>query len=150
MLQKWRHKKRKRNVHACFRKKQERSILQQKPKVIHTDNFGRIWESIVKNYHGIIEQLHLIDQRQAELHDELHVEQKKGHQPYYCNWDWMKNGNKIPRNAVAIFEMTKTSWQTGNSTKRWRIHVFLWQMVQQIYQEETTNSKNPLWDGDLP
>ena len=27
---------------------------------------------------------------------------------------------------------------------------FLWQMVQQNYQEETANSKNPLWDGNLP
>ena len=27
---------------------------------------------------------------------------------------------------------------------------FLWHMVQQNYQEETTNSKNPLWDGNPP
>ena len=27
---------------------------------------------------------------------------------------------------------------------------FLWQMVQQNYQEGTTNSKNPLWDGNPP
>ena len=25
---------------------------------------------------------------------------------------------------------------------------FLWQMVQQNYQEETTNSKNTVWDGN--
>ena len=30
--------------------------------------------SVVKNYHGIIEQLHFIDQRQAELQNELYVE----------------------------------------------------------------------------
>ena len=30
--------------------------------------------SLVKNYHGIIEQLHLIDQRQAKLQKELYVE----------------------------------------------------------------------------
>ena len=28
--------------------------------------------------------------------------------------------------------------------KRWRICIFLWQMVQQTYQEETSNSKNAL------
>ena len=28
--------------------------------------------------------------------------------------------------------------------------IFLWQMVQQNYQDETTNSKNPLWDGNPP
>ena len=27
---------------------------------------------------------------------------------------------------------------------------FLWQMVQHNYQGETTNSKNPLWDGNPP
>ena len=43
--------------------------------------------SIVKNYHGIMEQLHFIDQRQAELQNELYVEQKKRHQPYFCNLD---------------------------------------------------------------
>ena len=30
--------------------------------------------SIVKNYHGIIEQLHVIDQRQAEMHNELNLD----------------------------------------------------------------------------
>ena len=35
--------------------------------------------SLVKNYDAIIEQLHFIDQRQVELQNELHVEQKKRH-----------------------------------------------------------------------
>ena len=39
----------------------------------------------MKNYHGIIEQLHFINQRQAELQNDLHVEQKKKHQPYCSN-----------------------------------------------------------------
>ena len=30
--------------------------------------------SIVKNYHGIIEQLHFINQNQAKLQDELYAE----------------------------------------------------------------------------
>ena len=33
-----------------------------------------ILASSMKNYHGIIEQLHLIDQRQAKLQNELYVE----------------------------------------------------------------------------
>ena len=33
--------------------------------------------SIVKNNHGIIEQLHFIDQRQAEVQNELYVDQKE-------------------------------------------------------------------------
>ena len=70
--------------------------------------------SIVKNYQGIIEQLHFIDQRQAELQMELYVEQMKWHQPWYCNLDRMLSDGWIPRNAVTICEMTKTSWQTGN------------------------------------
>ena len=69
--------------------------------------------SIVKNYHGIIEQLHFIDQKQAELQKELYVEQKNRHQPHYCNLDRMISG-RIQWNAITICKMTKTSWQTGN------------------------------------
>ena len=49
---------------------------------------------LVKNHHGIIEQLHFIDQRQAELQNELYVEEKR-HQPYYRNLDRMKSGSGI-------------------------------------------------------
>ena len=79
--------------------------------------------SLVINYRGIIEQLHLIAQKQTELQNELYDEQKREHQPYYCNLDWMKSGGQIQRNALAICEMSKTSWQTGNPkwTKIWRI-----------------------------
>ena len=42
--------------------------------------------------------------------------------------------------------MRKKSWQP----KKMENLYFLWQMVQQNYQEETTNSKNPLWDGNPP
>ena len=67
-----------------------------------------------KNNHGIIEQLHFINQRQAELQNELYVEWKKGHKPYYCNLDRMISGSRILWDCVAICEMTKTSWQTGS------------------------------------
>ena len=71
--------------------------------------------SIVKNDHGIFEQLHFIDQRHAELQNELCVEKEKRHQPYYCKQDWMKNGGRILWNALAVCEMTKIFWQ-GNMT----------------------------------
>ena len=70
--------------------------------------------SIVKNYHGIIEQPHFIDQKQAELQNELYVEWKKWHQPYYCNLDRLISGGWILWHATVVCEMTKTSWQTGN------------------------------------
>ena len=77
-----------------------------KPKVSHTDN-SRIFMELSK-------QLHFIDQKLAELQNKLHVEQKKRHQPYYCNVDRMISGGRILWNAIAVCEMTKTSWQTGN------------------------------------
>ena len=71
-------------------------------------------ESRLKNYHGIIEQPHLVAQKQAKLQNELYVEQKKGHQPYYCNLDWLKSCGQIPWNGITFCRMSKTSWQTGN------------------------------------
>ena len=73
----------------------------QKPKVNSYVQLIFYLASIVKNYHGIIEQLHFIDQRQAEMQNEL-------------NLDRMISGGRILWNAVAICEMTKTSWQNGN------------------------------------
>ena len=69
--------------------------------------------NLVKNYHGFIERLHLIAQRQTELQNEQNDEQKREHQLYYCNPDWMISGARILWNAVAICDMSKTSWQTG-------------------------------------
>ena len=63
----------------------------------------------MKNYRGIVEQLHLINQRQAKLQDELHAESKKRHQPYYCNLDRMISACRIPWNAITICEIFKTS-----------------------------------------
>ena len=40
-------------------------------------HFYQSLASIVKNYHGIIEQLHLITQKQAEVQNEPYVEQKE-------------------------------------------------------------------------
>ena len=40
-------------------------------------------------------------------------EQTREHQLYYCNPDWMRSGGRILWNAIAICEVSKTSWQTG-------------------------------------
>ena len=158
----------------------------------------------MKNHHGIIEQLHIIAQRQAEFQKYFNVKKKKWHQPYYCNLDRMISGDWILWNAVAICERTKRpparreiskwtkiwgiflghalfavgkfgrrysdswDWRIGkvgcirnisqktecerslDNPKKIKNLCLLWQMVQQNYQEETTNFKNPLWDGNPP
>ena len=67
--------------------------------------------NLVKIYHGIIELQHLIDPRRMALLKEPHAEWKKEHLLYCCNQAWMKNGGLILWNAVAICDMSKTSWQ---------------------------------------
>ena len=98
----------------------------------------------VKNYHGIIEQLHFVDQRQAELQNELYVELKKRQQPYYCNLDRMRSGSRVLWNAVAICEMSKNSWQTGflrmnedleNHLKNQLFHLVHWWNISQTPRE---------------
>ena len=70
--------------------------------------------SIVKNYHGIIEQLHFIAQRQAKLQNEFLARIKEEISAVILQsgsddkW-WLHS-----MNAFSIYEMTKTSWQTGN------------------------------------
>ena len=95
----------------------------------------------MKNYHGIIEREHLIAQRQTELQNELHDEQKREHQLYYCNPDWMISGGRTLWNAFAICEMSKTNWQTGklrmnedfcNPSKDQLFHLVHWWNTSQI------------------
>ena len=49
----------------------------------------------MKNHHGMVEKLHFINQTQEELQNELYVEEKKRHQPYYCNLNRMISGGWI-------------------------------------------------------
>ena len=73
----------------------------QKPKVIYTDNsieVGKSCENLSWNHCT------------STPHTS---ETRKGHLQYCCNPDWMMNGGQILRNAVAICEMSKTSWQEG-------------------------------------
>ena len=47
-------------------------------------------------------------------------EWKKVLQQYCYKQDWMKNGGLIPWNAIAICEISKTSWQKGKTPyERW-------------------------------
>ena len=77
------------------------------------ERFIRIWQVWRRIIMESSNSYTSIDQRQVELQNELRVEWKKGHQPYYCNLDWMESGGQIPWSAIAICEMSKT-WQTGN------------------------------------
>ena len=67
-----------------------------------------------------------IAQKQTELQNELYDEWKRKHQLYCCNPDWMISGGRIQWNAIDVCEMSKTSWQTGNSvwTKIWPFFPF--------------------------
>ena len=71
----------------------------------------------MKNYHRIIERLHLIDPRPSDSPKEQYEEWRKELQ--LCHSPaWMKNGGLILWNAFAICETLKTSWRMGKlSTK---------------------------------
>ena len=126
--------------------------LLQKPKVIHTNeylDFG-------KNYHGITQHLHH-KCRNKELQNELFVELQKGHQPYYCDFDWMKSGGHIPWAAVAICEMSKTFWKREISvwTKIWgtiqRTNYTVWRIgwiSPRLPKRQST--KSSIWKKFLP
>ena len=84
----------------------------RKPKVIYTDNsleFGKACEDLAWNHCTSTR----IAQKHTELQNELYDESKKERQPCYYDLDWMKSGGQIIWYAVAICEMSKTSWQTG-------------------------------------
>ena len=64
-------------------------------------------------WHGINAFQHFIDPRQMASLKEPSDEQRKVRQQYCYSQDWMNNGGLILWNAVAICEMSKTSWQMG-------------------------------------
>ena len=69
-----------------------------------------LWRIIMESSNNYTSSI----RKQAELQNELYVGQMKRHQPYYCNLDRMISGGRILWNAVAICEMTETSWQMRN------------------------------------
>ena len=99
------HKRRKR-VYESF------STRRKNPKLFFRTIFWNL-ENPVKIYHGITELQHLIDPRQIASLREPFDEKKKVLEEYCCNQDWMKDGGPILWNAIAVCEMSKTSWQKG-------------------------------------
>ena len=65
----------------------------------------------VKICHGIKVLPHFTDLRQMILLKERHAEERKKHLLYCSNQERMKNGELILWNAVAICDMSMTSWQ---------------------------------------
>ena len=53
-------------------------------------------------------------------------------------------GDLEKRDASENYSRRLNAKEVLITQKTWRINFFLWQMVQQNYQEETANSKNPL------
>ena len=188
------HRRRRRNFQCSYSRRRSQKLF--------TRTICYNLASIVENYHGIIEQLQFIDQKQAELQNELYVESKKRHQPYYCKLDpmisgggfygmlllsarwprkdlltngksnWTKIWGILPGRALfagkfgkeTFWLLRRKNWKVGcrNISQKktcnrspdipWKTENFhfMWQMVQQNYQKETTNSKNPLWDWNTP
>ena len=67
-------------LHKRRRRIYERSYSRRRSQKLFIRTIYYNLESIVKNYHGIIEQqLHFINQTQAESQNEMYVEQKKRH-----------------------------------------------------------------------
>ena len=77
-----------------------------------------IFANLVKIYHGTIVLPHLIDLRRLGLPKEQCAESKKERLQYCCNLARMKNGGLILCNAVAVYEMFKTSWKMGKHLVR--------------------------------
>ena len=63
---------------------------------------------------------------------------------------WLLRLKKWNDGCIRNFHLKTECERSPDNTTRWTICFSLWQMVQQNYQEETTNSQNPLWDGNPP
>ena len=72
-----------------------------------------VWHILWRNYHRITELPHLIDPGHMVLLRENYAEEKKERQQYCYNRALTKNVGLILWNAIAIWEMSKTSWQMG-------------------------------------
>ena len=84
----------------------------EKPKVICTDNsqeFGKSCEDLSWNHRA--STLHRSET--IGIADEPYAEKRKRRLLYCCNEAWMKSGGLILWNAIAICEMSKTSWRMG-------------------------------------
>ena len=85
-------------------------IRKEAEESVYENSWSRqiLWRIIVES-----ERLHLVAQKQTELQNGQYDEYKRVHQLYYCNPYWMSSCDQILWNALAVCEMSKTSWQTG-------------------------------------
>ena len=67
----------------------------------------------VKIFPGIVVRQHLTVQKQTGLLRERYAGLNRERLRYCCNQVWMKIGDLTLWNAIAICEMSKTSWQMG-------------------------------------
>ena len=84
----------------------------QKPKVIYTDNsleFGRSYEDL--SWNPVL--LHPVDRSETNGIAEREVRRVKEGTSAVLLQSSMKNGGLMLWNAIAICDMSKTSWQTG-------------------------------------
>ena len=94
------------------RRKRSSKLLESshKPKVVYTDNsmeFGKAREDL-----SWIHRTSTLHRSETNGIAERAVRREKKVLEQYCyNQDWMKGGGLTLRNATAICEMSKTSWQ---------------------------------------
>ena len=69
----------------------------------------------VKNYHGITALQHLIDPRRTASLIEPSNKWNRAQQQYCYSQDKIIRGGQILWNAVALFEMSTTSWKMGKT-----------------------------------
>ena len=118
-----------------------------KPKGIYTENFLEfkkiLWRSIMSTPHRSETKWHW---------KEPHEVRKKELQQYCYNQHWMKSGRLILWNAIAICEMSKTSWQMENSpysfwSNGWISPDFNRRSIKtsSIWQESFTRNHSKVW-----
>ena len=112
----------------------------RKPRVIFTDNsleFGKCCEDLSWNHRTST----LYRSETNGIAERAVRRAKEETSAVFCNLDRTISGGRIPWNAVAICEMSKTSWQKGklrakddleNQTKDQLFHLVHWWNTSQI------------------
>ena len=92
--------------------------------------------SLARNDPGITERQHHTDQKQVGLLKEQSAELRKGRLLLYCcNQAWIKNSWLILWNAIAVCDMSKTSWQT----RKLPVRKTIWRTMKRV--------KNSFWSN---
>ena len=106
--------------------------------------FVRIWQILWRIIMESSNVYTLSLKNKRNCRTSFHDEWKREHQPYYWNPDWMISGGRILWNAIAICDMSRTSWQTGklrmdedlgNHSLDQSFHLVHWWNTSQIPKE---------------